>query len=90
MAGLRFMITCTFMILYPYTAEIYETMIRGKAMGIMSACGRVGIMLMGFIGVYAMNWFGGNGLYLIFILLSLMAGYGGYTMPYCTVNRPIS
>ena len=90
MAVIRFMITATFMILYPYTAEIYETMIRGKAMGITSACGRIAIMLMGFIGVYAMNWFGGNGLYLIFILLSGIAGYGGYTMPYCTGNRPIS
>ena len=64
-------------------------MIRGKALGIASACGRISIMLMGFVGIYAIDWWGGNGLYIIFILLSAVAGYGGYTMPYCTGNRPI-
>lgn len=77
-------------ILYPYTAEIYETMIRGKAMGICSVSGRIGATLLGFTGMYAMKWFGGNGLYVLFILLSGTSGYGAYTMPFCTGNRSIT
>ena len=90
MSVIKFMISISFMVLYPYTAEIYETMIRGKALGIASACGRLSVMVMGFLGVYAMNWCEGYGLYIIFVVLSGIAGYGGYTMPYCTGNRPIS
>lgn len=65
-------------------------MIRGKALGICSMSGRVATALLGMVGVYAMQWFGGNGLYVIFIVLSGISGYGAYTMPYCTGNRPIS
>ena len=64
-------------------------MIRGKALGLFSACGRVAIMLMGFVGIKSIGWFGGNGLYLIFMVISGFASYAGYTMPYCTGNRPI-
>jgi MFS transporter, putative metabolite:H+ symporter len=89
LAVVKFVISATFMILYPYTAEIFETMIRGKALGICSAAGRIATMLIGVVGVYAMHWFGGNGLYFLFLLLSGAASVGAYTMPFCTGNRPI-
>ena len=96
-AVIKFVISVTFMvfqypmkILYPYTAEIYETMIRGKALGICSMSGRIATALLGFVGVYAMHWCGGNGLYLIFVVLSGLSGYGAATMPFCTGNRAIS
>ena len=65
-------------------------MIRGKALGICSVSGRIGSTLLGLTGMYAMKWFGGNGLYVIFVGLSGISGYGAYTMPFCTGNRSIS
>jgi hypothetical protein len=64
-------------------------MIRGKALGICSLSGRIATTFLGVVGVYAIKWFDGNGLYLIFIFLSLVSGYASYTMPYCTGNKPI-
>lgn len=64
-------------------------MIRGKALGICSMSGRIATTFLGIVGVYAMKWFDGNGLYLIFVLLCALSGYGAYTMPFCTGNRPI-
>lgn len=51
--------------------------------------GRIATTFLGIVGVSALNWFGGYGLYVIFITLCLISGYGAYTMPYCTGNRPI-
>jgi len=51
--------------------------------------GRIAIILLGVAGISSLGWFGGNGLYVIFVVLSVAAGYGGQTMPYCTHNRPI-
>jgi len=51
--------------------------------------GRIATTFLGIVGVYAMKWFDGNGLYLIFVLLCALSGYGAYTMPFCTGNRPI-
>ena len=76
--------------LYSYTSEIYETMIRGKGLGICSLSGRLATMILGMLGIADMNSFNGNGLYLLFMLLALISGYGAYTMPYCTNNRMIS
>ena len=46
-------------------------------------------MLMGFVGIKSIGWFGGNGLYVIFMVISGMASYAGFTMPFCTGNRQI-
>lgn len=52
--------------------------------------GRIATTLLGVVGIYAIKWFGGYGLYIIFIILSAISGYGAFTMPYCTSgNRPI-
>jgi len=64
-------------------------MIRGKAHGICSVVGRIASSFLGIVGISSLSWFGGNGLYILFVLLSLAAGYSGHTMPYCTSNRPI-
>jgi len=65
-------------------------MIRGKALGICSFSGRIGATLLGLAGMYAMKWFGGKGLYVLFIILTGSSGYGAYTMPFCTINKSIS
>ena len=64
-------------------------MIRGKALGICSMVGRIATTFLGIVGISALSWFGGYGLYLIMIILGLISGYGAYTMPYCTGNRAI-
>ena len=51
--------------------------------------GRIATTLLGFVGVYAMKWADGYGLYIIFIILATLSGYGAYTMPYCTGNKAI-
>ncbi len=75
--------------MYPYSAEIYSTLVRGKAMGIFSLSGRIGTTTLGFLGVNSLYWFDGNGLYLIFLLLSLISSLSLYKMPYCTLGRAL-
>lgn len=72
-------------VLYPYTAEIYETMLRGKALGICSLAGRLATVVLGMTGVSALQWFGGDGLYWLFVVLGGLAAVGAYNMPYCTL-----
>ena len=87
--GLKVLSACGFMILYPYSAEIYETMLRSTAMGIFSLCGRLATTLLGMIGISALEWFNGMGLYYIFIFLSLGTALLIYQMPYCTLGRKL-
>lgn len=65
-------------------------MLRGKALGICSTVGRIATALLGIVGVYALHACGGNGLYIIFVVLSGLSSYGALTMPFCTANRSIS
>jgi len=58
-------------------------------MGVCSGVGRVATTFLGVVGISSLSWFGGNGLYFLFILLSLGAAYSGQTMPFCTLSRPI-
>ena len=87
--GFKVLSACGFMILYPYSAEIYETMLRSTAMGIFSLCGRLATTLLGMIGISALEWFNGMGLYYIFIFLSLGTALLIYQMPYCTLGRKL-
>ena len=75
--------------LYPYTTEIYETKYRAKAMAVGSLSGRFGVILLGMIGVHAINWFNGNGLYILFVVASGLCSIAAATMPYCTLNKLI-
>lgn len=73
--------------LFPYSAEIYSTLLRGKAMGIFNVSGRMAIAILGFLGVSALYWFDGKGLYLLFTLLSFSSCVFVYNMPFCTLGR---
>jgi len=94
---IKIFITMTFMVLffhinktlYPYSAEIYSTLVRGKAMGVFSLAGRIATTALGFVGVNALYWLNGNGLYFIFMILSLFSTFLVFKMPYCTLGRPL-
>lgn len=86
---MKIFITTTFMTLYPYSAEIYATLIRGRAMGVFSLAGRIATALLGFLGVNALYWMDGNGLYFIFMCLCLFSAFSVTRMPYCTLGRPL-
>lgn len=92
--GLLFMIikfstSLAFLTLYPYTAELYHTLLRSKALGWSSSVGRIGIMCLGTVGVYAMQWLDGRGLYLIFFVLALISHVCMTLMPYDTLGREL-
>ena len=64
-------------------------MIRGKALGICSMSGRIATTFLGIVGVPALSWLNGYGLYVIILFMCVISGYGAFTMPYCTGNRAI-
>jgi hypothetical protein len=72
-----------------YSAEIYSTLVRGKAMGMFSLAGRIATTILGFLGVAALYWMNGNGLYLIFFVLCMLSSALIFRMPYCTLGRPL-
>ena len=73
----------------PYTIEIYSTLIRSKGMGVCAVVGRFGSVCLGFVGLNALYWFDGNGLYFIFIGMGIVSAFAIYKMPFCTVGRPL-
>lgn len=58
-------------------------------MGFFSICGRIATIILGITGASALQWFDGQGLYIICFCLSLAAGFGINQMPYCTLGRPM-
>ena len=60
--------------MYAYSTEIYDTAIKNTGMRVLSVCGRLGIIVMGVIGMSALDWADGMGLYIIFIWMSLVGG----------------
>lgn len=58
-------------------------------MGVFSLAGRIATTTLGFLGVSALYWFDGNGLYLIFMFLSLISTFLVFKMPYCTLGRAL-
>jgi len=56
-------------------------------MGIFNVSGRMAIAILGFLGVSALYWFDGKGLYMIFAFFSLLSCSLIYKMPYCTLGR---
>ena len=77
------------MFLYPYSAELYDTTIRSTAMGTFSICGRIATIIMGIIGISALDWAGGLGLYIIFIMMCLCTSVLLYRLPYDTLGRKL-
>lgn len=58
-------------------------------MGITSCIGRIGTAFLGVVGVSALEWYNGNGLYFMFIGLCSVASFLVYKIPYDTLNRPM-
>ena len=58
-------------------------------MGIFSLIGRIATTLLGFVGVMALDWIDGKGLYIILFFLSFFSSIFMYKMPYCTLGRPL-
>lgn len=58
-------------------------------MGVTSCIGRIGTAFLGMIGVSALEWFDGDGLYVMFIFFCSVASFLVYKIPYDTLNRPI-
>lgn len=87
-------ITLSFMVqfllkktIFPYTVEIYSTLMRRKQKGIFLASGRVGTVLLGFLGLNAIYWLNGDALYLIFAILSISTGYLMANLPFDSNSR---
>jgi hypothetical protein len=58
-------------------------------MGIFSLSGRIATTTLGFLGVNALNWFNGNGLYVLFLVLGCVSSALIHRMPYCTLGRAL-
>jgi hypothetical protein len=58
-------------------------------MGIFSLAGRIATTLLGFVGVNAIYWLDGNGLYFLFFIASAISSFVIHKMPYCTLGRPL-
>jgi len=56
-------------------------------MGVCAVVGRFGSVCFGFVGMSALYWLDGNGLYAIFISLGLISALAMFRMPYCTLGR---
>jgi hypothetical protein len=57
-------------------------LIRRKQKGIFLAAGRVGTVLLGFLGLNALYWLNGDALYLVFAFLSISTGYLMMKLPF--------
>jgi hypothetical protein len=55
--------------------------LKKKSKGTFLAAGRIGTVLLGFVGLNALYWFNGDGLYIIFAILSLASGILIYRLP---------
>lgn len=74
--------------MFPYTVEIYTVLLKKRSKGIFLAAGRVGTVLLGFVGLNAIYCIDdGVGLYLIFAVLSITSAYLILKLPIDTLNR---
>ena len=73
--------------MYPYTAEVCAAELRRRSKGVFLSAGRVGTIMLGFLGFNALYWFDNAGLYLIFVLLSLVSAYLIIKLPFQNFNR---
>ncbi len=56
-------------------------------MGMFNVSGRVAIAILGFLGVSALYWFDGKGLYILFAIFGFSSFGFMYNMPFCTLGR---
>lgn len=58
-------------------------------MGFFSVCGRLATTILGMTGASALLWWNGQGLYIIFLILSFSSAICVTKMPYCTLGRAL-
>jgi len=82
----KFAIAVSYIIIYSYTLEVYDTSIRVTALGITSGIGRTGGVLFPFILIKASDyWLMGP--YFILFLLSFIAFLANFKLPYDTKGK---
>lgn len=84
----RFFLNITFLIIYPFTTEIYSTRIRATGLGLASACSRVGGITMPWIS-YGAFVFGTTGPFLVYGIMSGVAFSASLGIPYDTTGREL-
>ena len=84
----RFFLNMTFLIVYPFTTEIYPTAIRTTGLGIASAFSRIGGISMPWISIAGLK-IGHTGPFIIYGSLAAVACIAAALMPYDTTGMEL-
>ena len=84
----KFFINFSFLIIYPFTGEIYHTKYRTTGLGLASGVSRIGGMIMPWITLYCFN-ISPFTPYLLFGVSSIVAGFAAMLLPYDTRGREL-
>jgi MFS family permease len=84
----RFFINLGFQIIYPYTAELYPTLLRSRGLGLASAFSRLGGILMPWI-ILAGYEIRITGPFLLFSFISLLAMIASLIIPHDTTGKEL-
>lgn len=84
----RFFISLAFGVIYPFSAEVYSTKYRTVGIGMASAVGRLGTVLMPWITIH-LRELATRAPFGFFALLSLLSAICGLTLPYDTTGQPL-
>lgn len=84
----RFFMKECYAMIYPYTTEIYSTLVRTLGFGWSSGIGRMSSFLMPFI-LFPLLEMNPKFPFLVFFIFMGIASIASYTFPYDTTNRPL-
>jgi len=84
----RFFLNMSFLIIYPFTTEIYPTAIRTTGLGISSAFSRIGGISMPWISIASLK-IGKTGPFLIYGILTSIATISSALIPYDTTGKEL-
>lgn len=73
-------------VLYIWTAELFQTSIRITGVGFTNSIARVGGMLISVIMAVGFYFFGNFGPFFMFALFALISAYGAYNIPRDTTD----
>lgn len=82
----RFFMKLCYAMLYPFSTEVYPTLVRTVGFGMCGGVGRIGATVI----PYLIFWLIDKNLYspfLVFAITSLLAMSASYTFPFCTRGR---
>jgi hypothetical protein len=71
--SMRIVLAINLLAILPYVTELYSTLLRGKSSCLLYVVGRFGIFLLAVIGSAPMEWWDGNGFYIIIAVLSVIS-----------------